>query len=103
MERPTTNNRLGGCPYCGDNDGLVELGGVRWLTCDLHMTKWRAGGTRPWRNETGQLWRDLAELLQCYREVEPVDWEPSEPPEPDPDNPMTYAEKEAFAKRRRRP
>ncbi len=77
-----TDPYWGGCPECGGNSGLNRnVGPVQWYCCDRHKTKWQIGENlfSGWRHEGEDRWREAAEYLADYEEVEPLDiWSPLE-------------------------
>jgi hypothetical protein len=36
---------IGGCPVCGDGDGLIDSGAALYGFCDIHKTRWHVGKT----------------------------------------------------------
>ena len=65
---------FGGCPFCGANDGYLNVGAAHWLSCAEHKTRWCAGENlfSGWRSEEEADWRRNAEMLAEYAEVEPL-------------------------------
>lgn len=68
---------FGGCPYCGDNAGYMNVGSNHWCVCDTHKTKWQIGSNlfSGWKNETEEEWKRNAYKLQNYMTVEPLPWD----------------------------
>jgi hypothetical protein len=74
VEKPTSSSYYGGCPYCGDDDGYLNIGIDHWFICDLDMTKWYMGSNvfSIDEDETEQVWEENAARLARYRKVAPV-------------------------------
>ena len=70
----TTDQYFGGCPYCGGNDGYLNVERGHWFMCDRHKTKWCAGSNlfSGWRDENEEVWRLNRFRLAEYMTVEPV-------------------------------
>lgn len=65
---------FGGCPYCGLNDGCLNLGRDHWYVCHTHRTKWWVGSNlfSSWRHEDEEDWALHALRIRDYEEVESV-------------------------------
>ena len=72
------NERLGGCPHCGRNDGWLNVGRDEWVVCNRHQVKWFMGSNlfSDWRHETEEDWLRNRYKLDRYMTVEPVIPEP---------------------------
>ena len=64
---------FGDCPYCGGNDGYINVGPNHWFVCRTHKVKWKAGKDNfpGWRSENEQTWKINYIFLSHYREVIP--------------------------------
>jgi hypothetical protein len=69
-----TDEYFGGCPVCGQVTGWANIGKAHWLFCEPHRLKWWIGTNlfSSWRQETEDVWRANAEMLQGMLEVKPV-------------------------------
>ena len=94
----TTDDYFGGCPYCGANDGYMNVEREHWFICNRHKTKWLIGSNlfSGWKDEDETEWTRNEYRLENYMEVEPIlpqeesdtdmDEDPPPPDEaPDPD------------------
>jgi len=72
--RPTTTEYWGGCPYCGTNDGYINLGAEHWFVCGAHQTKWCVGSNlfSGWQDDTEEQRAESAAKLSGFRAVEPI-------------------------------
>lgn len=64
-----------GCPKCGANGGVLNLGPEHWAICETHKIKWHLGTDLPflsWQHENEQVWYRNAVKLQGYQRVEPM-------------------------------
>ena len=79
----TTYQYFGGCPYCGGNDGYLNVEREHWFMCDKHRTKRLIGSNlfSGWWDEGEEVWLKNQYRLQNYMTVAPVY------PERDPDMP----------------
>ncbi len=70
----TTDHYFGGCPYCGDSDGFLNIGREHWFRCDTHRTKWLAGANlfSMWREEDEDIWLRNRYRLSEFMQVQPV-------------------------------
>jgi hypothetical protein len=70
----TTDHYFGGCPQCGDTDGMRNVGRDHWYFCAAHRTKWTVGANlfSGWRDENPAIWAANARWLEKFSEVEPV-------------------------------
>ena len=70
----TTDAYFGGCPYCGANDGYMNVERDHWCVCDKHKTKWRIGSNlfSDWKDEDENVWMKNEYRLANYMKVEPV-------------------------------
>jgi hypothetical protein len=70
----TTTERFGGCPKCGKNDGLLNLGDSHYFFCEEHKTSWHYGSNifSCWRQETDVDWDANFEYLIGFAEVTPL-------------------------------
>lgn len=73
-ERVLVEDHFGLCPDCGCCVGPFNVERAHWMVCHIHGVKWFAGENlfRSWRSETTEDWARNCELLNTYREVEPV-------------------------------
>ena len=71
---PITQDRGGGCPYCGQNEGYMNIGRSHWYRCSKHKTKWLIGENlfSSWRDENPSIWKQNAQKLEGYKEVRPI-------------------------------
>jgi uncharacterized Zn finger protein (UPF0148 family) len=71
---PITQARGGGCPYCGQNEGYMNIGRSHWDSCSKHKTKWLIGENlfSSWRDESPPVWKQNAQKLEGYKEVRPI-------------------------------
>jgi hypothetical protein len=64
---------FGGCPHCGEMDGIVNVGRGHWLRCDRHEIKWYVGSNLfdSWRHQTeAEQRKEYDEIgLGEYREI----------------------------------
>src|ERR1051326_6528473 len=67
---------FGECPICHGNDGCKSISSDHWYYCDTHRTQWHIGSNlfSGWRDLTAEQWRQNADHLLDYREVEPSFW-----------------------------
>lgn len=79
-QRVTTDDYLGGCPHCGQNNGFLNVGRDHWVFCDQHQTKWRYGSNifSGWRREDEETWQRNRFKLSGYMTVDPIPPEPTE-------------------------
>jgi hypothetical protein len=65
---------FGGCPFCGSNDGYLNVGAAHWFICEEHKTKWCAGMNlfSGWRDEDEDLWIRNHETLAGCAKVAPL-------------------------------
>ena len=65
---------FGGCPYCGDSDGYLNIERDHWGICRTHQVKWHFGSNlfSCWRHQTEEQWLRNTYELAGYREVESV-------------------------------
>ena len=77
---PITQDRGGGCPYCGQNEGYMNIGRSHWYSCSKHKTKWLIGENlfSSWRDENPSIWKQNAQKLEGYKEVCPIYAAPDE-------------------------
>ncbi len=70
----TTDAYFGGCPYCGANDGHMNVGREHWFVCNRHKTKWRVGSNlfSAWKDEDPAVCTRNEYRLENYMEVEPT-------------------------------
>jgi hypothetical protein len=71
-------HHFGGCPECGNSGGYLNIGRAHWFHCDEHLVKWLIGENlfSTWHDESEEVWKDNAQRLSLYREVESADsWE----------------------------
>ena len=70
----TTEAYFGGCPYCGANDGHVNVEREHWCVCNRHKTKWRIGSNlfSGWKDEGEAEWTRNEYRLENFMEVEPI-------------------------------
>ena len=63
----------GKCPYCGGNDGFLNVGRTHWFVCHKCGVRWWLGCDLypTWKSETEEDWSRNAKLLQGYKQVEP--------------------------------
>ncbi len=63
----------GACPYCGSNDGYLNVGRTHWFICREHKIRWWVGCNiwPTWKHETEEDWTRNAALLADYAQVEP--------------------------------
>ena len=70
---------FGGCPYCGDTSGYLNVGRGHIFVCDEHKTAWPIGSNlfSSWREENEEIWENNKNLLDReYKFVEPLPYEP---------------------------
>lgn len=60
-----TDPYFGGCPYCGNNDGFVNVERCHWFVCHAHKTTWLYGVNlfSGWRDEDDEVWQHNARML----------------------------------------
>ena len=70
----TTDEYFGGCPHCGKNDELMNVGREHWFVCNRHKTKWRIGSNlfSGWKDEDEAVWTRNEYRLERFMEVEPI-------------------------------
>lgn len=70
----TTDEYFGGCPECGGCDEHLNVERTHWGMCHKHKTKWRVGENlfSSWRDEHEAVWEKNKNLLESYRQVEPL-------------------------------
>jgi hypothetical protein len=53
------------CPFCGGNDGYVNIGAQSWGTCDRHGLRWFMGAniSDAWLGESPRDWTANAHYL----------------------------------------
>ena len=73
LELPEIDH-FGGCPKCALNDGYLNIGRGHWFICHKHKNKWFVGSNlfSSWRHEPEEEWERNAQLIERYREVEPL-------------------------------
>jgi hypothetical protein len=76
LHRADGADYFGACPYCGKNDGYVNIGRSHWFKCDEHQTRWLVGSNlfSSWQYETEaeqRAWYD-AHNFGAWEEVEPA-------------------------------
>ncbi len=66
----------GGCPECHNLDHRLNVHKEHWMVCHAHKKRWRVGWNlfSDWRYESEEVWRENAERIGDYEEVEP--WHP---------------------------
>lgn len=81
VRKATTHHPDGGCPICGGNDGMANVGKQHWHYCSKHKMKWSSGINlySGWRDET------LDEQRRKYNEIGLGGFEKVEPIYPDSD------------------
>ena len=73
------NHYFGGCPYCGDTSGYLNVGRGHIFVCDEHKTAWPIGSNlfSSWREENEEIWEKNRNMLDReYKFVEPLPYEP---------------------------
>ena len=78
--RAIPDNCFGGCPYCGENNGFLNIGRGHWFFCDQHKTTWLFGSNifSSWREEDEETWQQNDLKLSQYITVEPIFPEPTQ-------------------------
>lgn len=70
------DNYWGACPECRSANGVLvrNVNRCHWFCCDRHRLKWYIGANlfSAWREEPECVWLENAELLDTYRDVEPL-------------------------------
>ncbi len=71
---------FGCCPYCGKDDGFINLRRDHWFVCETHKTRWCSGSNtfKCWREEDDWDWAENFDRLLTYTKVEPV-WDSRTP------------------------
>ncbi|MGE3745633.1 MAG: hypothetical protein AB7G25_07995 [Sphingomonadaceae bacterium] len=74
MESITTDQRFGGCPQCGRNDGYLNDRANHWFYCEAHKVCWNPASNvlSSWRDENELDWKRTRAKLQAYGVVEPL-------------------------------
>ena len=72
--KSTTDEYIGGCPHCGQNDGYINIGRDHWFSCGRHKTKWLAGSNllSGWRDKDEATWERNRFKLAEYMVVKPI-------------------------------
>lgn len=68
-----TERLFEGCPECGGDDGMINIGKSHWLVCDKHRVYWCVGYnliTIP-DDETEEVQRRIYRRVEGYRSVQP--------------------------------
>ena len=65
---------FGGCPECGKQEGVLNIGRDHWAVCDTHKNKWPIGSNvfSSWRDETERVWARNERRLADYINVKPL-------------------------------
>jgi hypothetical protein len=68
------NRYFGVCPYCGNNDGLLNIGRAHWVFCETHRARWCVGSNlfSSWREQEPSDWEANAARLADFTDVEPA-------------------------------
>lgn len=74
MTKITTEEPLGGCPECGNSDGMVNYGRNTYFHCATHKTIWFYGSNicSTWQYETEESRAELDRRFADYRDVDPI-------------------------------
>jgi hypothetical protein len=62
---------FGGCPHCGKQDGLFNVGRNHWFVCHEHRVRWYVGGNllSGWKDQTEDEQREKWRRVEDYTDV----------------------------------
>jgi hypothetical protein len=62
---------FGGCPHCGKQDGLFNVGRAHWFVCHEHRVRWHVGHNlfSGWKDQTEVEQREKWSHIEDYEDV----------------------------------